>query len=61
MYSYNLVSVYSIKLLSQTFPLQASSHLTQLADEAGTITIPILPTFKSKIQRNKAVFPGSPS
>lgn len=54
------MSVYSIKLLSQTFPLQASVAAAA-ADEAGTITIPILPTFKPKIQRNKAVFPSSPS
>lgn len=38
-YSYNLVNICSVKALSQTESLYASSHLTQLADERDTIII----------------------
>lgn len=35
-YNYKLVSIYSVQVLSQIFPL------TKLASEAATITVPII-------------------
>ena len=55
------MSVYSAELLSQTFPLHASSHLTQLAHEAGTMTILILPTTNLRFREIKQLIQVHPA